>query len=220
MTDLSRFRYHTGAQLRPLGEEDCPILFRDLGPVGMARYLSRSLRRLAGPLSPLLYLRTARYVEPYEDHEEIGRLVVIRPRVLNPWHSGVPEVYVADVACGVQADCMAWVPQTWATAQEEHRLQGLPDAAAVREVLGGRLHDERLLDLAHQLEALNAALAESERWAAPVRAQLQSGSAAARQALRQEMNAQGIGEGELCAAWHHLPRQRRMQLMQWLRERA
>src|SRR6516165_1737012 len=95
--DLSRFRYHTGATLRRLGnEETCPVLFRDLGPAGMSLFLGGALKRLAGPMAPILYLRTSRYAEPYTDYENVGRLAVLRPKAIGPWFSGVPEVYVAE----------------------------------------------------------------------------------------------------------------------------
>src|SRR5437660_291858 len=64
--NLSAYRYHTGASLRPLRpDEVCPVLFRDLGPVALARFLRGQLRRLAGPQSPIIYMRTEEYVEPY-----------------------------------------------------------------------------------------------------------------------------------------------------------
>jgi hypothetical protein len=67
--NLARFRYHTGATLRRLApEEPCPRLYRDIGPQAMARFLAGRLERLAGPLAPILYSRTAAYREPYRDH--------------------------------------------------------------------------------------------------------------------------------------------------------
>src|SRR5262245_45390935 len=94
--DLSGFRWHTGATLRPLGpEEVCPVLFRDIGPAALALFLRGRLRRLAGPMSPLVYMRTAEYVEPYTDHERTGRLVFLRPLLLHPWHAGTGHVHVA-----------------------------------------------------------------------------------------------------------------------------
>jgi hypothetical protein len=218
--DLSRFRYHTGARLTPLApHERCPLLFRDLGLPGMALYLSGRLSRLAGPLSPLLYLRSARYVEPYTDHEDIGRLVLLHPAGLGPWHSGVPEVYVAQADLTLAPALMACVPQQCATPQGQQALAGLPDAAAVREVLGGREHDQRLADLAARITALQQSLAASERLAAPVRALLQAGSSREREAVRREMREQDIGERDLCSAWHHLPRAARSRLDRWLRSR-
>src|SRR5438045_77285 len=86
--DLSGFRWHTGATLRPLAAEAaCPVLFRDIGPAALARFLRGQLRRLAGPLSSLVYMRNADYIEPYIDHEGTGRLVLLRPLTLQPWHA-------------------------------------------------------------------------------------------------------------------------------------
>jgi hypothetical protein len=219
--DLSRFRYHTGARPTPLARgEHCPLLFRDLGLAGMALYLSGRLTRLAGPFSPLLYLRSARYLEPYTDHEDIGRLVVLQPERLIPWRSGMPEVYVAAAELTFLPAVMACVPADWATPEGERRLGGLPDAAAVREVLGGAEHDKRLADLAGRITSLERALAQSEHLAAPVRARLQSGSLRERASLREEMRSHGIGERDLCSAWHHLPREARARLDAWLRGRA
>src|SRR6476660_5579182 len=100
--DLSAFRWHTGATLRPLAPgEPCPGLFRDIGPLALALFLRGKLPRLAGPLSPIVYMRTADYVEPYTDFERTGRLVLLRPLALGPWHSGVPHIYVSRAGAGV-----------------------------------------------------------------------------------------------------------------------
>jgi hypothetical protein len=220
-TDLSRFRYHTGATLRPVEtDEPCPVLFRDLGPAGMSLLLSGSLRRLAGPMAPILYLRTSRYVEPYTDYEDIGRLAVLRPLAVTPWHSGVPEVYVASAGLVPMADCMTFVPAAWATADGARALDGLPDPAAVREALGGRLYDKQLADLASRLRQLNTAMGNSERLAHPVRRMLQSGVVAEREKVRGDMARDGISERDLCSPWHHVSRPRREAVNDWLRARA
>src|SRR6478609_6259423 len=109
--DLSGFRWHTGATLRPLAAgEPCPVLFRDIGPAALALFLRGQLPRLAGPLSPLVYLRTAAYVEPYTDFETTGRLVVLRPLALQPWHAGTPHVYVARARPGVDFGVVGFIP--------------------------------------------------------------------------------------------------------------
>ena len=219
-SDLSRFRYHTGATLRPVGEDEpCPLLFRDLGPAGMLLFLSRRLTRLAGPMAPILYMRSAAYVEPYTDYEEIGRLVMLRPRSLAPWFSGVPEIYVAEAGLAPVADYMACAPTEWTTAAGARALEGAADARAVREALGGRLHDERLADLAASLRRLTAEMEASERLARPVRRVLQTGALAAREAVRDDMARHGVSERDLCSAWHHIPRDRRDALNGWLRSR-
>src|SRR5262249_25894472 len=109
--DLSGFRWHTGATLRPVGQEEvCPVLFRDIGPAALALFLRGQLRRLAGPTSPLVYMRTAEYVEPYTDHERTGRLILLRPLALHPWHAGTPHVYVAQARPGIDSLTVGFVP--------------------------------------------------------------------------------------------------------------
>src|SRR5437764_1176736 len=109
--DLSGFRWNTGATLRPLAPgEECPVLFRDIGPAALALFLREKLPRLAGPLSPVVYLRTADYAEPYTDFERTGRLVVLRPLALGVWHSGVPHVYVCRARLGVDFGTVGFVP--------------------------------------------------------------------------------------------------------------
>jgi hypothetical protein len=196
------------------------VLFRDLGPIGMERFLSGTLKRLAGPMAPILYLRTARYIEPYTDHEEIGRLAVLVPKALEPWHSGVAEVYVASAGQAPLPQHMAFVPTAWASADGMRILEGLADAAAIREALGGRLHDEYRMDLAARLRTLQAELEASERLARPVRQRLQSGAWAEREAARRDMEQHGISERDLCSAWHHIPRGRRAALDDWLARAA
>ena len=60
----------------------------------MARFLRGDLRQLCGPLSPITYLSTANYVEPYTDYGCIGRVMLLAPEQLTPWHSGVDHVYM------------------------------------------------------------------------------------------------------------------------------
>jgi hypothetical protein len=182
----------------------------------MQRFLSGTLKRLAGPMAPILYLRTAQYVEPYTDYEEIGRLVVLRPKALQPWHSGVAEVYVASASQAPLPQHMALVPTAWTTAEGVRMLDGLPDAAAIREVLGGQRYDEYRVDLAGRLRALQAELEASERLAYPVRRRLQSGAQAEREAVRRDMEQHNISERDLCSAWHHIPVSRRVALNEWL----
>lgn len=219
--DLSKFRYHTGATLRPLtDDEPCPLLFRDLGPVGMSLFLAGRLKRLAGPMAPILYLRTADYAEPYTDYEDIGRLVVLRPRAIAPWFSGNPEIFVADASFAPMVECMAYVPTEWATTSGAEALSDLPDPQAIREALGGPIHDERLADLRACLVRLNSERMASELLARPVRRVLQSGAIADREVLRRDMTQYGVSERDLCSAWHHIPRDRRGALNEWLRSRS
>jgi hypothetical protein len=86
VSDLARFRWHTGARLRRIDvDEKIPPLVRDVGPVALARFLRGSLHRLAGPRTPLLYLRTPGWREPCVDHAATGRCSSSIPTA---WTSG------------------------------------------------------------------------------------------------------------------------------------
>jgi hypothetical protein len=211
--DLSRYRYHTGASLRPLApDERYPALFRDLGSVAAARYLRGELSRLAGPQTPLLYMRTIEYVEPYVDHEDIGRLVFLRPTEIAPWHSGVPHVYVARASRTIEADAVGYVPGGISLERGVIASAGATSAAELREALGSQVHDDACADTLERLEALNTELAMTELLAEPLRWALQSSDTAVRSRAGAEMERLGISESDLCTAWHHLPRERRASL--------
>jgi hypothetical protein len=215
--DLAGVRFHTGATPRPLGEgERCPPLFRDLGPLGMQLYLSGELRRLAGPMAPILYLRTARYVEPYEDADEIGRLAILVPSRLTPWHAGSGDVFVTRAHLAPDPAHMVVVPTAWSFGAEAERLDGLPDADAVREVIGWQVHREMCEDLLARTTCLIAAQEASEQRARPVRRMLQTGTPGQRERIRASMREKGVSERDLCSAWHHVPAARRQALDSWL----
>jgi hypothetical protein len=208
--NLAGFRYHTGASLRPLApDEPCPVLFRDLGPTATALFLRGRLPRLAGPLSPILYMRTAAYVEPYTDHEHIGRLVFLRPLLLQPWHSGVATIYVARATQTADAATVGFVPGNVPLARAAELARDLADTRDWREVLGGRQHDEAVAETLYRLDGLAAELARTEECAAPLRKRLQAPDPALREQARAEMERVGLDEADLCTAWHHLPRERR-----------
>jgi hypothetical protein len=213
--DLSGYRWHTGATPRPLAPgEPCPVLFRDVGPAALARFLRGTLPRLAGPLTPLVYLRTAAYVEPYTDFERTGRLVVVRPLGLQPWHAGTPHVFVAKARPGVDYAAVGFVPGDVPLAEAARRLTGVTDAGELREAFGGREHDDAVADELSKLVRLATELAASEAVAAPWRDRLQS---ADRARTREVIARAGVTEADLCAAWHHLPRERRGFLVEALR---
>jgi hypothetical protein len=211
--DLSRFRWHTGAPLRPIAaEEPCPILFRDLGPEALSRFLRGTLPRLAGPLSPITYLRTATFREPYTDYESIGRIIVLRPLALKPWHSGVPGVFVSRAAPGVDTRIVGFVPGGLDLAAVGARAASMRSTAELREELGGAVYDGLVRESLDQLDRLGAELEATERAAAPLRRRLQSREVSERRRAREAMAEAGISENDLCAAWHHLPRERRVVL--------
>jgi hypothetical protein len=208
--NLAGFRYHTGATLRPLRpDEECPVLFRDLGPAATALFLRGRLRRLAGPQSPIIYLRDHHYVEPYTDHERIGRLIFLRPLVLQPWHSGVTTIFVAGATQPVDPATIGFVPGHVPLAEAARLARDLTDTGQLREAMGGRCYDEAVAETLHRLDELAADLARTEERAAPLRQALQSGDRSVRERARVAMAGAGITEEDLCAAWHHLPPERR-----------
>jgi hypothetical protein len=208
--NLARFRYHTGATLRPLApDEPCRVLFRDVGPVAVAAFLRGRLRRLAGPLAPILYTRTADYREPYVDHGRIGRLVFLRPHALNPWFSGVPTIHVASLRQRIDPDTIGFVPGGLDLHEAEVRLAGAADFSQLREALGGREFDERVAANLAAVDRLNAEHAEAERGLEPLRRDFQSRDPAEAEAARDWLGRHALAETDLCTAWHHLPDERR-----------
>jgi len=217
--DLSRFRYHTGATLRRLApDEPCRLLFRDIGPVAMADFLRGRLKRLAGPFAPILYTRTADYREPYVDHEPIGRLVFLQPRLLSPWDSGVATIYVASLKQCVDPHTIGFIPAQLALADAERRLDGAADVLSLREALGGRSYDEALSETIAALDRVNAEHAETEKWAEPLRRKLQSRCRKETEGAKEWLAKHGLSESDLCTAWHHLPRTRRALVRERVKE--
>lgn len=211
--DLTRFRYHIGATPRRLATaEPCPLLFRDIGPAAMRRFLRGELRRLAGPTSPILYLRSAAYREPYTDYEPIGRLVLLQPERFRPWHSGVPTVFVARVEHCVDTELVGFVPGYVPLENAAQQLAGVSNTSELREVFGGRAHDELRSETADRLARLELEIAEVERLAEPIRRRLQSGRREVIEQVRSWLESVGVTEHDLCAAWHHVPRERREML--------
>jgi hypothetical protein len=215
--DLSGFRWHTGATPRPVAPgEACPALFRDIGPAALALFLRGRLRRLAGPLSPLVYMRTTDYAEPYTDYERTGRLVLLRPLLLHPWHAGTPHVYVARARPEFDARTVGFVPGEVPLAEAARLARDVEDVGRLREVLGGRRYDEAAAESLLALDRLGEELSCSETRAAPLRRRLQSPDRGERERAREGMSRVGLTEADLCAAWHHLPRARRAEITEAL----
>jgi hypothetical protein len=215
--DLRPFSYHTGAPLRPLADDEpCPILFRDVGLEGMSLFLRGQLQRLCGPLSPIVYTRTADYREPYTDHGRIGRLVFLRPMGLRPWHSGVATIYVAPSMRRVDVDAVAFVPAELPLSAAAELAAPMRSHLELREALGGREYDDRLADTLSRVVALTDELRATEQHAAPLRRALQSTDHATREHAIGEMRRLDIGESDLCSAYHHLSAERRAALREAL----
>lgn len=213
--DLSGFRWNTGATLRPIAPgEPVPVLFRDVGPAALALFLRGTLPRLAGPLSPIVYMRTADYAEPYTDFERTGRLVILRPLSLAPWHSGVPHIYVSRARPGVDGDTIGFVPGGVPLSEAARVVSGATDVRELREAFGGRVHDDAVEESLSQLDRLAVELARTEAVADPLRKRLHSANRDARERAKAVMARVGLTESDVCTAWHHLPRERRA----WIEE--
>ncbi|WP_164012284.1 hypothetical protein [Pyxidicoccus trucidator] len=215
--DLRRYQFHTGAALSALRpDEPCPVLYRDLGPAALRRHLRGTLPRLAGPLTPLLYMRTVDFREPYTDYENTGRLVFLRPLQVQPWRSGVPGVFVARATRPVDIKTVAYCPGSIPLEAVEPLAREVKDAAELREALGGRDYDVKVEGALHALDGLVADLEAAETRAEPLRRALQSHQRDVRLRAREELERLGVQENDLCAAWHHLPRERRAMLKEAL----
>jgi len=212
LTDnLKQYSWHTGAPLRPLNpDETLPVLFRDIGPVAMSTFLEKGLKRLAGPVTPITYMRTAAYQEPYTDYERIGRLVFLQPLQLQPWYSGVSDIYVALASRLPDVETIAFVPGTLPLAKAEQLSRDIVNHHEWREVLGGRAYDDILTDSLERLNTLNQTLQDSEKQALPLRRALQSSQRDIRLRARDTMQQLGLTESDLCTAWHHIAPERRI----------
>lgn len=216
--DLRQFRYHTGASLRPLAEDEpCPVLFRDIGPEAMSWFLKGRLTRLAGPFSPITYMRTADYREPYADYGKIGRLVFLRPLELTPWHSGVETIYVAPASKMTSPDGMGFVPAEIPLPKAAQMLTDVNGLEEWQEIVGRGHYREAVVETLNRLERLNRELKETESLAEPLRRKLQSHDPALRELALETMAACGLTETDLCTAWHHLPDDRRSELREIFR---
>ena len=211
--DLRKYRYHTGATLRPLAaDEPCPVLFRDIGPEAMSCFLRGQLTRLAGPFSPITYMRTADYQEPYTDHGRIGRLMFLNPKELSPWHSGVETIYVAHASRMTAPDTLGFVPAEIPLPEAARLLKDAKNIQDLEQVIGPAMYREAVADTLHRLDQLIASLRATESFAEPLRRDMQSGDSQSREKALDLMRKTGLTESDLCAAWHHLPEGRRAEL--------
>jgi hypothetical protein len=135
--------------------------------------------------------------------------VVLRPLLLHPWHAGTAHVYVARAVPGVDATTVGFVPGEVSLTEAARLARELEGVGQLREVFGGRAYDEAVAESLAVLERLEAELARTEVQAAPLRGRLQSPDRAEREQARAELARVGLTETDLCAAWHHLPRERR-----------
>ena len=211
--DLSAFRWHTGGAVRPLGDgEPRPALFRDLGPAATLWLLERRLPRLAGPTSPVTYLRTAQYREPFIEHGHFGRVLVLASARAPVWHAGIAEVFVAPADAAFEPGAMALVADDGDLAALARDAGAMRDVRELREHLGAGYDDWRAAT-ADRLRDFARELAEVERHLAPLRRGFQSSDRDERRRTREQMARHGLTEHDLCAAWHHIAPVRRAEVI-------
>lgn len=211
--NLSRYRYHTGGLPTPLDpDEPCPVLFRDVGFEAMARFLNGELEWLCGPLSPVTYLRTTDYCEPYTDYIGIGRIMLLQPRSISPWRSGVESVFIASRKIQVDVDGMVFIPQEVSFSGDSAQFLYAKSIRDVEDIFGVRCYRDAKQETRLKLEQAIAEHAESETLAGPLRKLFQSADECERERARAQMQRLSLTESDLCTAWHHLPQQRREQI--------
>lgn len=208
--DLSRYRYHTGAQPRRLeGDETCPPLFRDIGMEPMARFLQGQLTQLCGIHSPITYLRSADYREPYVDHGCIGRVMLLRPEVVNPWHSGIETVYIASRTIKIDLQSMIFIPAEISLHEAADRFLEAVCLDEVIEIVGRSEYQSMQRETLSRLNGLIQTHAQSEKAGASLRRKYQSMQQGDREVAANWMSQLGLTESDLCTAWHHIPTARR-----------
>ncbi len=143
--------------------------------------------------------------------------MILRPLQLGVWHSGLPHIYVALARPGVDFATVGFVPGDVPLVEAARRAEGVTDTRELREALGGRLHDEAVAESLNRLDRFGEELARSERLAEPLRRALQGNDRAARERAREAMARAGLTESDLCAAWHHIPRDRRARIEETMR---
>lgn len=208
--NLARYSYHTGAkptQLQP--DEACPPLFRDIGFEAMLQFLNGTLTRLCGPLSPITYLRTAAYREPYIDYGRTGRLLLLRPRETGIWHSGIESIYIAPRNVLIDADSMVFVPADVSLEVAARRFSTATTLDEFREEFGTPCYADAVADTRERLMNLQRTHHEVEQLAAPLRKLFQAMDGPQRDEAQRQMHRRGLTESDLCTAWHHLPDERR-----------
>ncbi|MCA8989189.1 MAG: hypothetical protein KDA78_16195 [Planctomycetaceae bacterium] len=184
----------------------------------MSRFLRGDLKRLCGPLSPITYMRTADYVEPYTDYGQTGRVLMLAPETIIPWHSGVETVYIGPREIRVDYETMIFIPAEIPLKDAAERLSGTRTFSEAVEVLGAHYFQEARIETLVRLDHLQQTHNETERLAAPLRQRYQSLNSDEREAARDWMMRMGLTESDLSTAWHHLPDERREFVIQAVQE--
>lgn len=195
--------------LRP--DEVVPTLFRDVGPQALGLFHDGALVDLEGPGSACIFMRDASLPGFTEVVRELGVLVILRPVSLGPWVSGQEGIWVAEKGRFPAPGELAFAPPhaTGDLAALERTLDDVPDAAAMREALGGERYDQQVEDAKRRLRQYLEDWEQVERSSIPLRAILQGPSEERRAELGRILAGEGVTEKDLLANWFHLTRERR-----------
>lgn len=214
--DLSKYSWHTGAKLRKIDpDENCPVLFRDLGPVGMVNFLEGKLTRLAGPMTPLTYMRDSSYDEPYVDYAEIGRIIFLKPHSIFPWFSGVDHVYVTSSSLVIDTNTLGFLPNDYLRGKDAE-LKQIKNCMELSDYIQN--YHDFMLYKKNQLKNLNLEHTQVEKYAHPLRLLLQTGTSREKENVRKIMSSIELNEDLLCRAFHHIKQSERKDMYEKLKE--
>ena len=212
VTDVSIAAGELGTTPRPPREDEVvPTLFRDVGPQALGLFLEGALVDLQGPDSVCVYMRDATLPGFMECVAEFGALTILQPVSMGPWVSGQAGIWIAEKGRWPVKGSIAFSPAE-ATADLtalDAKLVDLPDAAALREALGGAAYDVAVDDSTRRLRQYLEDWEAVERNTIPLRAVLKGPSQAKRDELQRILSGEGLSEKDLLANWFHLTRARR-----------
>ena len=204
----------------PRDDEQCPTLFRDVGPQALAAFLAGTLGTLEGPGSVCIFLRDATLPGYSACVEDIGVLVFLQPLSMGPWLSGQDGIWVAERGRMPPPDTLGFVPAREPLAELDAKLATVGTIASLREAMGSRAYDERVSHCRDALKEYLTQWSRVERSAAPLRALIDGKSAARREEVLRALLGAGLAEKDLRAPWFHLCPERRKMAEERIRELA
>lgn len=215
--DLRAYAAEIGGVPEPIPrDKPCPILFRDVGPDGLAEFLAGHLRDLAGNEAPVVWLRTAEAPLPTRAAREFGEIILLRPMSLLPWRTCERGVYVASRAHVAAPGSLGFVPPGSDRLDLAKRARRLSTEEEWRDRLSPRVYDTARGSAKKRVESYRRERDLVDAAAAPLRRALRDDPAAA----RREMERLGLREEDLCGPWFGLTPARRREVRRILGARV
>src|SRR5262249_8044663 len=122
----------------------------------------------------ITYLRTSAYREPYVDYGHIGRIMLLQPLQIDPWHSGVESVFIASREVRIDQQSMVFIPAAIPLAEAAVRFRGVRVRDELVEVIGHKDYEVVVKETLASVAELRQAHEETERLASPLRRLFQS----------------------------------------------